>query len=378
MARDIPSSNKPIEGVATSIAAFVGIAPGGPSNTPVRVRSWAQFATLYGDPDQPGHEPYADDAFLAHAVRGFFDNGGTCCWIVRTQDLAGDVAERRGLGALAAVDEITIVCVPDAVAPGRDEAGLRALQAALITHCENAGDRMAILDPPPALDPRQLLEWRRGAGAHDSKHAVLYWPWLEVTEPAGGHPMLVPPSGHVAGAWCRSDVAHQAAEDDPLRGLATLAYDVGDDDSAKLAEAGVNSIRSFPGRGIRVWGSRTLSSDPEWRYVPVRRLFLQIAESLDEGLRWVVFEPNNERLWARLRRSAEDFLERRRREGALAGEIPEEAYFVRCDEETNPPDLVDAGQVVCVIGIALVRPREFVSLRLSWALETAGRNRRPR
>jgi Bacteriophage tail sheath protein len=371
---EIPSTSKPIEGVGTSVAAFVGPAPGGPLNSPVRVSRWGQFAQVYGDPNEPDNGPFTEGAFLAHAVRGFFDNGGTRCWVVRVgastpRDLGGDVEERSGLVSLAAIDEVTMVCMPDAMtlAGDGDEAELTALQGKLIAHCENAGNRMAILDCPPRLSPREVLDWRTRGPGYDSKHATLYYPWLEVADPLTDRPLLVPPSGHVAGVWCRTDAGYgvHRAPTEGVVGVAGLGFDVAEADEAELAEAGVNSIRAFPGQGIRVWGARTLSSDPEWRYAPVRRVFLHLAASINQGTRWTVFEPNDERLWEKLRQAVEHFLDRSWRDGALAGETANDAYYVKCDAETNPPEVIEAGQVVCEIGIAPVKPAEFVVLRLS-------------
>ena len=193
---------KPIEGVGTSVAGFVGLAPGGPINTPFRVSRWGQFAKVFGDPNEPDNGPFMEGAFLAHAVRGFFENGGTRCWVVRVggstpRDLGGDVAERSGLGGLAAIDEVTMVCMPDAMtlAGDGDEAELTALQGKLIAHCENAGNRMAILDCPPRLSPREVLDWRTSGPGDDSKDAALYYPWLEVADPLTGAPAARPSLG---------------------------------------------------------------------------------------------------------------------------------------------------------------------------------------
>jgi uncharacterized protein len=160
-------------------------------------------------------------------------------------------------------------------------------------------------------------------------------------------------------------------------GVSGLGFDVAESDQADLEEAGVNSIRAFPGQGIRVWGARTLSSDPEWRYVPVRRVVLHLARSIDRGTRWAAFEPNDDQLWEELRAEVEHFLDRSWREGTLAGETANEAYYVKCGAETNPPEVIEAGQVICEIGIAPVRPREFVVLRLGRIAAGARRRREP-
>jgi uncharacterized protein len=383
---EIPSFSKPIEGVGTSIAAFVGLAPGGPVNIPLRVSRWGRFAKLYGDPNEPDNGPFMAGAFLAHSVYGYFRNGGSVCWVVRVsgstrEDLGGDVAESRGLGALAAIDEVTMVSMPDAMtlAGDADDAELTSLQGKLIAHCEDAGNRMGILDCPPGLSAREIPYWRTSGPGRDSKDAALYYPWLEVTDPLTGGPLLVPPSGHVAGVWCRTDAAfgvHRAPAEGVV-GVGGLGFDVAENEQAELAEAGVNSIRALPRQGIRVWGARTLSSDPEWRSVPVRRLFLHLACSIDRGTRWTVFEPNDERLWEELRAEVEHFLDRSWRDGALAGETTNDAYYVKCGAETTPSEVIEAGQVVCEIGIALVRPREFAVLRLSRIAADARRRREP-
>jgi uncharacterized protein len=383
---EVPSSNKPIEGVGTAVAAFVGLAPGGPVNAPMRISRWGQFAHVYRDPNEPENGPFTPGAFLAHAVHGFFANGGSRCWIVRVQDstareLGGDVEERSGLNAVSAIDEVTMACMPDAMAliGGADEAEITALQSKLVAQCESAGNRMAILDCPPRLSPREVADWRACGLGLDSKHAALYYPWLEVVDPLTRRALLVPPSGHVAGVWCRTDAGYgvHRAPTEGVLGAAGLDFDVADDDQAGLEEATVNALRAFPGQGIRVWGARTLSSDPEWRYVPVHRVFLYLAASVDHGTRWTVFEPNDERLWLRLREAVEQFLYRSWRDGALAGETPDEAYYVKCDAETNPRVVADAGQVVCEIGIAPVRPREFVTLRMSRLAAEAPPKREP-
>jgi uncharacterized protein len=513
---EVPSTSKPIEGVSTSIAAFVGLAPGGPVNTPMRIPNWTQFAKIYGDPVEPENGPFMEGAYLAHAVYGFFQNGGSLCWIVRVgqtatggapaaqaalpaaadggvetlrvlaqpdvegqvkvevtenpiiknegdgegdkpspgsdpsykititapgatveeydgltlkkgrnnlltkvnaasklvrieetgaslpeaqrapapgiyvlsapsvsnekieaADFAGDVAKRRGIGGLAAVDEITMVAVPDlwAIAENGNGAVVKDLQGKLIAHCENAGDRMAILDAPANKIPQEVLDWRMNDAGYDSKFAALYWPWIEVMNPLDNRPMMIPPSGHVAGVWCRTDATrgvHKAPANEVTLGANSVSFQITQAEQGSLNKVGINCIRAFPGRGIRIWGARTLSSDPEWRYINVRRLFNYVSESIMQGTQWSVFEPNDEKLWIQLRIAASSFLTRTWREGALFGSSPEQAFFVKCDDETNPPDVIEAGQVVCEIGIAPVKPAEFVIFRLSQYADGAG------
>jgi phage tail sheath protein FI len=244
---------------------------------------------------------------------------------------------------------------------------LKDLQGKMITACENAGDRMAILDPPPGKLPSEINEWRMNTAGYDSKFATLYYPWIEVLDPSS-QPVMVPPCGHVAGLWARTDSTrgvHKAPANEVVRRANGLGFQVTAGEQGDLNKNGVNCIRAFPGRGIRVWGARTLSSDPEWRYINVRRLVNFISESIMEGTQWAVFEPNDQRLWMQLRISTSNFLTRVWRDGALFGSAPDQAFYVKCDAETNPPDMVEAGQVTTEIGIAPVKPAEFIVFRIS-------------
>ena len=275
------------------------------------------------------------------------------------------------MGSFAAVDQITMVCIPDLMTlynNGDDSPHARDVQGKIIAHCENMGDRMAILDTPPNLRAQDVLEWRMNVAGYDSKMAALYYPWIEVMDPLTSSPILIPPSGHVAGAWARTDSTrgvHKAPANEVVRGANGLGFQVTQAEQGALNQNGINCIRAFPGRGIRIWGARTLSSDPEWRYINVRRLFNYVAESIIGGTQWSVFEPNDQRLWMQLQIAATNFLMRVWRAGALFGATPAQAFYVKCDEETNPPEVIEAGQVVCEIGIAPVKPAEFVIFRLS-------------
>jgi Bacteriophage tail sheath protein len=354
-------------GTPTYIAGFVGIAPGGPVDEPVPVTDWRAFARIYSDPSRPDDGPFIEGAYLAHAISGFFTNGGCRCWVVRIDGAAADLAE-RGLGALAAVDEVSMVAAPDLVGGthmGHGQADEQ--QRAMIARCEAARDRMALLDPPPDLSPRALVRWRGEAGWQDSAFAALYYPWIEVMDPPTHRSLAVPPSGHVAGVWARSDRSrgvHEPPEGEVLLGANAPVHELSAKDRDELAQVQVNSVASVP-NGLQVTGAQTLSSDPEWRYVNVRRLAIYIEESIVEGTQWAVHEPNDEPLWECLRRTASEFLALTWREGLLAGTAAEQAYFVKCDAETNPPDVIEAGQVVIEIGIAPVKPAEFVVFQVA-------------
>lgn len=289
-----------------------------------------------------------------------------------SDEFVGDAASRSGLGALEAIEGVTMVLMPDLMAAYQrnmiDLEGVKVIQSALISHCEQMGDRMAILDAPPGLNAQQVKEWRVEKTGFDSKFAALYWPWVKMYDPGTGQTDYAPPSGAVAGVWSRTDDTrgvHKAPANEVVRGAIDVALDVTRGEHDQLNPEGINVIRSFPGRGIRIWGARTLSSDPAWRYLNVRRLFNYLESSILNGTQWVVFEPNDLDLWQRINRTINAFLLGVWRSGALFGAAPDQAYFVKCDGETNPPDVVDRGQVIVEIGVAPVKPAEFVVFRLS-------------
>ncbi|MCU1490678.1 MAG: tail sheath protein [Acidimicrobiaceae bacterium] len=485
---EVDSGSRPIEGVGTAVAAFVGLAERGPFNTPTLVTNWSQYTQNFGE--------FVEGTYLSHSVYGYFQNGGGACYVVRIGaggperqaaaelssgadngigaykiqaieagaegndltieisdsaeagedgsfrlvvkqngsvsetfdpvspkrgknnvvtvvnaqsqlirleettktaidavargsvslagggsaaperltpgDYLGDSAQRSGLGGLEAIDEVTMVCVPDLMSAYEkgliDLEGVKAAQLGMISHCELMGDRMAILDPPPGLNAQAIKTWRVDTAGYDSKYAALYWPWVKVFDPATGTNVMTPPAGHVAGIWGRNDDTrgvHKAPANEVIRGAIDIELNITKSEHDLLNPVGVNVIRAFPGRGIRIWGARTLSSDPAWRYINVRRLFNYLEESVLSGTDWVVFEPNDGDLWGKIRRTISGFLVNEWRKGALFGSSPAEAFYVKCDGETNPAEGIDAGQVVCEIGIAPVKPAEFVIFRMS-------------
>ena len=294
-------------------------------------------------------------------------------------DFQGDVMERSGVEGLAQFDDITMLCVPDLMTtmPGQtlDLEMVKAVQTMMIAHCEQMGDRVAILDAPPNMNPQEIKKWRMETAGFDSSYAALYYPWIEVMDPATNRPIYIPPSGHVAGVWARNDNTrgvHKAPANEVVRGVTNLSYVVTKGEQDTLNPIGVNCIRAFPGMGYRIWGARTLSSDPSWRYINVRRLFNYIEKSLQLGTMWTVFEPNDQRLWNRIRRDVTSFLMGVYSQGALFGATPAQAFYVKVDEELNPPHQRDLGQLVIEIGIAPVKPAEFVIFRISqWSAEAA-------
>jgi uncharacterized protein len=271
----------------------------------------------------------------------------------------GGSGARTGIAALEDIDEVAICAVPGMWSG--------TVQAALIAHCEYLKDRFAILDPQNGLSIEGVREFRE---PYDTSYAALYYPWLVTRHPTAGLDVEVPPSGHIAGIYARVDVergVHKAPANAIIRGIRVsdgIAQDVTRRHQDLLNPQGINALRFFAGQGHRVWGARTLSSDSAWRYVNVRRLFLFIEESIEEGTQWVVFEPNREPLWALVRQTVENFLGTVWRSGALAGTTPDEAFFVACDRTTMTEDDLQNGRLVCVVGVAPVHPAEFVIFRI--------------
>jgi phage tail sheath protein FI len=295
---------------------------------------------------------------------------------VSTDLLVGDAAERTGIAGFEAADDVTMVCVPELMALYQKGTlsleGVKAVQQAMLDHCANMKDRFAILDCPPGMSPQEIRDWRMNEAGYDSKYGAVYYPWIKVANPLGnGEAVLVPPSGHMAGVYARSDTergVHKAPANEIVRGALGLETHITKSEQDSLNPEGINCIRAFPGRGIRIWGARTLSSDASWRYINVRRLFNFVEESIELGTQWIVFEPNDMDLWARIRRDITAFLTRVWRDGALFGATPAEAFYVKCDEELNTVEIRDAGQVIIEIGMAPVKPAEFVIFRISqWA-----------
>ena len=494
---ELEASTRPVEGVGTAVAAFVGLAAEGPLHTPTLVTNWTQFTNAFGG--------FAPGCYLAHAVYGYFNNGGGAAYVVRVGsdtasdagsaapqparaelltggenaleayavesllpgdagrgtvvevqhpeggqddtftvevrqgdeherfeglttsrrqrhnvvtvvneqstlirlvereerkgsaierpaaaqvvlsggaalepvsvgagDYVGDARDRTGFAGLESVETVTMVCLPDLMSElergNLDLEQVKGIQTALIGHCERMGDRMAVLDTPPGLDAQEVREWRVDGAGYDSKFAAMYWPWVKVLDPGTGSTMMMPPSGHMAGVWARSDAergVHKAPANEVVRGAIDLETNITRFEHDLLNPVAVNCIRSFPGRGIRVWGARTLSSDPAWRYINVRRLFNYVEGSILAGTSWVVYEPNDQELWGRVKRSINTFLYRVWLDGALFGATPEQAYYVKCDDETNPSEVIEAGSVVTEIGISPVKPAEFVVFRLA-------------
>ncbi len=402
---EVPSAIRPIAGVGTSTAGFVGIVPDTiqipepnpaydptqPSNvstdpptnppfvltpfTPVaagEVRlctTFSDFTGAFG-----GFSTDAGQRNLIHAVYGFFNNGGSRCFVVRETAVARIATS--ALTKFEGIDEIALVS-----APGITTA---AVTTAIVTHCRTrTGDRFAIIDSPEVVETNNALNLSLldpSASGNvlpaATDYGAFYFPWVQVFDPAtktrepnGEGLIFVPPSGHMAGIYARVDTergVHKAPANEAVLGVVGLRYQISRAQQDGLNPQGVNVIRDLNG-GIRVWGARTIGGDrnAEWKYVNIRRLFLFLRESIDEGLQWVVFEPNEPGLWARITRNVSAFLTNVWRAGALLGSTPAEAFYVKCDAETNPASVRDVGQVVTEIGVAVVRPAEFVVFRIT-------------
>ena len=391
---EVPSAVKPIAGVGTSTAGFVGVSadisdgwdpaakagmparptgeayPQAAAGRPQAVNSWTEFTQRFGDIQEANQ-------YLAHAVYGFFNNGGTRCWVTRIGAPGEDV--KQALEQFESIDEIAVVAAPLPwdVAP----TALNAVQASLVAHCQKMEDRVAILDSGRDIQNDKLEIsvddsgiWR--PAANPKGYGAFYFPWIEVADPLkeAGVRLAVPPSGHVAGIYARSDAergVHKAPANEVVMGALGVRYPVSKILQGSLNPHGINCIRGFDGT-VKVYGARSLASDPqgdpEWTYVSTRRLVNFLRESIDQGTQWVVFEPNAPELWSKIRRNVSAFLNTVWASGALLGTTPEQAFYVRCDETTNPAEVRDLGQVVAEIGVAVVRPAEFVIFRLSqWA-----------
>ncbi|MDR3303827.1 MAG: phage tail sheath subtilisin-like domain-containing protein [Treponema sp.] len=389
---EISSGSKPIEAGATNIVGFLGVAEKGPVAEAVLVTNWTQYTKTFGGLHVNG--------WLGHAVFQFFQNGGTKAYInnlkaaPETDDALeeGDevpkpkekkmpvdiknpddiaslvigedegVGKKTGLYLFNTISDIALVCAPGVTDP-------RA-QDAILTHCELNRFRFAVLDSPEELEKGiDTMPMPR-----DSIMGAYYFPWvLMYTEQE--HKVYTPPSGGICGVYGRVDGTrgvHKAPANELFRTALDLKYALTDQEQELLNPKGINCIRAFPGRGVRVWGARTFSSDAEWRYINVRRLFCMVEQAILNGTQWVVFEPNTRDLWKQITRNITSFLLNIWHSGALFGSSPDEAFYVRCDDELNPPESIDAGMVIVEIGMAPVKPAEFVIFRVSQ--KTLGEN----
>lgn len=379
--QEIEPGRKPIAGVGTSTAGFIGMTQHIATdefdndsllNRPILVTGWDQFVRSYG------RYEHKTASYLAPAVHGFFANGGSRCYVMRVREEADDgdyigaddgCGGLTGLQALSKVDDINIVCIPGITS--------KSVQRAMIAHCEKMMDRVCILDPEKDADIKAIQSQKEKV-VSPRGFAALYYPWIKVpVETLEGSEFqiiqeFIPPSGHVAGIYARTDTkrgVHKAPANEPVVGALELKVPITQLQQDILNPKGINCIRALPGHGIRVWGARTTTLDPEWKYVNVRRFLLYLEASIDKGTRWTVFEKNTEKLWARVSNAINDFLTRLWREGALTGAKPEEAFFVKCDQTTMTQDDIEHGKLICIIGVAPTKTAEFSIFRIAQLTE---------
>ena len=269
---------------------------------------------------------------------------------------------KTGLKAFEDIEDISIVAAPGLA--GLDSTGAKAGILHLQSHVERMRYRVAIIDSRKAQSIGEVRQFRAG---FDSKHMAFYYPWIKILDPITRKEIVLPPSGFVAGIYARNDIERavwKAPANEVVNGAIGFELMLNKAQQEVLNPEGINCFRYFEGRGMRLWGARTMSSDPEWKYVNVRRYFAYLERSIDKGTQWAVFEPNGERLWANVRRTIEDFLLNEWQMGALLGDKPEKAYFVRCDRSTMTQNDLDNGRLVCQIGVAPLKPAEFVIFRI--------------
>jgi hypothetical protein len=345
--------------VATT--AFVGPTQAGAfDRVSLPITSLVEFERDYGGATlSTRSDDWAGSDLMWHAARGFFANGGQRLYVVRlrpgTDAASIATAYATAFAYLESVSDVSIVA-----APGASDDGV----AALIAHAEKMRYRFAIID----AEPGQTIEGVRHMRASlDSRNAALYYPWIRVADPLSGSDLMVPPSGCVAGVYARVALergVQTAQANQPLHLVTSLERDVPSADQNAMDAAGINVLRTLPSRGTVIWSARTISADPDWKYVNIRRLLIFLEASIDRGLQWVVFEPNSEPTWSRVRQAVQGFLTDQWRHGALLGTKAEQAFFVHCDRTTMTQDDIDSGRLVCLVGVAPVKPAEFVIFRI--------------
>lgn len=374
---------KPETKLHTGVPGFVGFATPGTQgmNAPAALHRKEEFADKFGKFDR------LKDGFLAEAVAGFFDNGGLRCYVVSADPASNDRASalKDALATLEPFDDLDLLAIPDAMLLGSAN-DVESVQRAALDQCAKLGDRFAILDSLPTTNVADVLEQRNLliTGQVNPINGALYYPWINLA--ADAEVPFIPPCGHVAGIYARTDArsgVFKAPANEEVRGaldlgvneeqkaneeLKGIAIRVDNHIQEQLNPVGINCLRAFPGRGIRVWGARTLSGNEdgneEWRYVNVRRLYLTMRRWIDLNMNWATFEPNEPRLWVRIRRELGGYLESLWRAGGLFGRTPDQAFYVKCDAETNPPERRELGEVVTEIGFAPSRPAEFIVVRI--------------
>jgi phage tail sheath protein FI len=345
--QDIRIQPQSIEGVGTSTAAFLGETQTGPS-TPTLITSFAEYQRIFG-----GY--FGVDKYLPYAVEGFFGNGGKRCFVSSVNDL--DYA--RALTKLEVVDA-SIIYVPNVQA-------LAGLADLLISHCERLRNRFVIFDSLKGQDSSSVTK------PMASSFAALYYPWIYVKENVTGKLCLVPMGGHVAGIYARTDMeagVHKAPANQVVHGALGIEITLKSYQQDSLNPQGINSIRNFPGRGLLLWGARTLSIDPTKKYVNICRLLIYLEQSIKKGTAWATFEPNNEATWAKMKSTIENFLTQAWTDKMLLGAKKQEAFLVNCDRTTMTQNDIDNGRINVLIGVAPEKAAEFIIFRINQTIQS--------
>lgn len=386
----------PLETGVPAFVGFAGLLASGQAqfNQPVVLHHQDDFAAKF---------QIRPESFLNDAIGGFFDSGGVRCYVVCADSASTDrvTALQQAIKALMPIDDLDLIAAPDAMCLadmasdptlgpieqirsklGQVQAQLAQVQNAMLSHCTDRGDRFAILDmlpvrpplpslpPIAATDPVSLQYKNLTTGHLEPVNGALYYPWVKTVSGR-----VVPPCGHVAGVYALTDAktgVFKAPANEQIQGVLDLDATIDDAIQGILNPAGVNCLRAFPGRGIRVWGARTINRDPNWRYVNVRRLFLTVRRWTNLNMAWISFEPNSRRLWLRIQRELGTYLSSLQQNGALQGTTPEQAFYIKCDEENNPAEIRDAGQVIVEVGLAPLAPSEFVVVKIIFWAGTGG------
>lgn len=377
--QDSGSPSPPIAGVSTSLTAFVGPTLSGPTASPPEIlTSYADFERTYGGLNDLSFAPHLNH--VAHAARVYFAEGGMRLCVARVAgkpkkaapavSVAPTLADyKKAFALLARLPNISIVAAPGHTA--FPAAGAAGIAGQLVAHAEQLRYRFAVLDTPPAQDVTGAQACKAG---FNSSYAALYYPWVVAANP-GFDPAMpgstaevsLPPSAFVCGIYVRCDAARgvfKAPANEVVRSALRFERALSTHDQDILNPLGINCLRTFPGKGNLVWGARTTSSDPEWRYVNIRRYATYLERSLNVGTQWTVFEPNGEPLWAKIRMAVSNFLSNEWRSGALQGTKPEQAYFVKCDRSTMSQNDLDNGRLIFEVGVAAIRPAEFIIFRI--------------
>jgi len=355
---EVPTGMRTIDGVSTSVTAFVGAASRGRNYRAVRMNSFCKFEERFGG--------LVSNYDLGYAVQQFFLNGGKDAWVVRVARQLTAAKIIKGIHALDAVDIFNLLVIPGVV-------NSEALSAAA-DYCRRRRAFLILDAPKSAETPAQMAQAVQNAALPKTSYGAAYFPWIYVSDPLkSGKLRLTPPSGSIAGLFARTDNSGgvwkaPAGTDADLIGVSGLSYNLTDSENGALNALGINCLRVFP-IGTLVWGARTLEgteeSTSDWKYIPVRRLALFIEESLYREIQWAVFEPNAEPLWAQIRLNVGAFLQQLFCQRAFQGSTPRDAYFVKCDAATTTQNDIDAGLVNVVVGFAPLRRAEFVVLTIS-------------